>query len=752
MVMRTAKQPLVKKLKEADAILRQTRRHTMLGAGGLCGYPSKTDSARVNMDWHARTQSVTLICSEKPYVNTNFEDMLGNASVYRKIAERDFTVIGIIKKFDLIDSDLQSYLMFIQYEDSDECDVIERTDVQNLSERYGFQFINDFIDSLKEGDHVRKDTVIKHPTSYDKFGNYGTGQNVLFAYQSDAYTMEDSISVTQSFADSFTSTEVEEVEVSLNDNNALVNRYGDPENYKVWPDIGEHTDKKILCTRRIVNRRELYYAFKSSNTKKSLSMDKDFLCEGTITDIDIYCNKPREEINDVDYNKQLLKYLDMTTRFRTRVHEFTSELLTKFPCTDQVKWLNNRMGRLIDPNTRIKDASNREFSFCKIYFTVKRIVGIERGQKATGRYGNKGVVARVVPDRKALHLPNGEVIQVVLNPLGVVNRLNIMQLFEQSITFRGRRIIERMREMTSLKEKEKLLFPFIRIFNEKEADAVETNYRALGSTKERKEFMNDVEEYGIFITINPVWQDKELYDCIMECEEKYPWIEPYDVYFYNETSKRWVKQMAKQPIGYMYMVKMKQTSRRGMSARATGPINQRGVPDKSHDAKDHLSMISNGAVRLGNQESNNYNVSIDPKIFAAESMMYRSSPVARRALGKAQERAPLGIVEDFEFTENMTNINVETLNCKLLSMGMELVFEEDVIDLSPGDGIKEHTYKNTKYFCTTNEMRKILAVDMVNDELNNGTICVLGTDVEKGQFIDQLACRISSSVEHMLYA
>lgn len=752
MATRTAKSQLVPRLKIIDTKFRRQRKHNFLAVPGLLSFPTKTDSPRSIMNSNAGKQSMVLINTQKPYVNTNFEDMMGNASVYRRIAEDDFVVLKKIKKFDRIDCDLQPYYMFIQYLDSGEIDVIERTDVQNLSEKYGFQYINDFIDSLEEGMHVKKDTTLYHPTSYDKFGNYGTGQNVLFAYQADAYTMEDSISVTKSFADNYTSMEVEEVVVSLNDNNALINRYGDADNYKAWPDIGENTEHKILCTRRIINRREMYYAFKSSNIKRSLNMDKSFSCEGTVVDIDIYCNKPRGEIRDVDYNKQFLFYLDMIQRFRTNVYEYTSELLKQFPCTDQVKWINNRMGKLIDPNTKIKDAANREFGFAKVYFTVKRMVGIHRGQKLTGRYGNKGVTSRIVPDYQALHLATGEVIQVVLNPLGVVNRLNIMQLFEQSITFRSRRVLERMRETPSLKEKEKLLFPFIRIFNEKQADTFEKKYRALESTKLRKEFMDDTETYGIFITIPPFWQDKELYDCIMECEEKFPWIEPYDVYFYNETSKRWVKQMAKQPIGSMYMVKMKQTSMRGMSARATGPINQRGVPDKSHDAKDHVTTIANGAVRLGTQEGNIYNTSVGSHILAAESMMYRSSPKARRELGKKQETSKFGIVEDFEFTDQMTNRNVETLNCKLLSMGLELAFEEDVLDFSPGDEIKEHTYKGTKYICTTNEMRKILATDIVQEELNNGTISILGTEDDRDTFMNNLACRISSSVEHMLYA
>lgn len=750
MAINQVKQNLTKTLSRYHNVLARSKLNSFLAVSGLNSFPSKTDSARSIMNDHAQKQCVNTIHSEKPFVNTNFEDMLGNASVYRVTADQDFVVLRIIRKFPQLDTSVQPYTMFVQYLDSGIVDAIERKDVENLSEKYGFQYVNTGIDSLKEGDIVQKGKVLAHSTAYDQFDNYGAGQNVIFMYQSDAYTMEDSISITESFAKNFTSMEVESVDIKLNENNAMINSYGDDEVYKAWPDVGESVQKKLLCARRIVNRQELYYSFKSSNLRKRLGTDKAFTAEGTVVDLDIFCNKQRDEIpNAQSCNKQFLQYYDMIRQYNTELFAYTGELRKNFKCTRKVLEINKRAGDLINPNTRVKDDA-KEFSFAELRFTLKREVGVSVGQKITGRNGNKGVVSRIIPDYLGYHMRNGKVIQMLLNPLGVANRLNIMQLFEQSITYRAQRIIERMKESPTLKEKEKLLFPFIRIFNEAEADAVEAGYRALPSTKDRRQFMADTEQYGIYITVNPFWHDKELYDCIMECEEKFPWIEPYEIFFYNETSKRWVRQIRRQPIGYMYMVKMKQTSKRGHSARATGPINQRGVPDKSHDARDHVAVIANGAVRLGIQERNNYAISMPPQIIAAESMMYRSAPVARRKLATMQEQSMLGVVEDFVFDETMTNRNVETLGCKLLAMGLAVEFEEDRLDLSNTPGIKTHMYKNKRFYCTSNEMRRIVAKDIVENEINNDNICVIGTDQDKLSFIDQVAYQIASSVEYLV--
>lgn len=744
---RTVKTPLIKQLQSLSSRFKRGK-NDFLSVSGCIGFPAKTDSPRSIMNDHAMKQSLTLDKSQKAFVNTNFEDLYGNASTFYKTAKDNFTVLDIIKKFDQLDTDLQPYYIFIQY-DSGLVDVLERKDVENLSERYGFQYVNDFLDSLKEGDYVKKDTVLAHPTSYDSYGNYGMGQNVLFAYQADAYTMEDSIQVIESFAKQFTSTDVDMIEITLNENNVLINRYGDDEHYKGWPDIGEQIQKRSAATVRIKNKQEQYFSFKSQNMHKKLSADKNYAGDGTVVDIEIYCNKPRAEIPNTLYNQQFLFYYDMIRRFRQRVADYTDELRLNFPCSQKVMDINKRMKDLSNPEAKIRNVVNKEFSFAVVQLITKHSVGIFTGQKITGRFGNKGVVSRVIPDWKAIHLRTGERVQMIINPLGVPNRLNIMQIFCQSITFRGRRILERMRQETSLKEKEKLLFTFIKIFNENEAEAVVENYKKLSSIQ-KKSFMEETEANGIFITVNPFWQDRELFDCIMECEETFPWIEPYETFFWNETSKRWVRQIARQPIGYMYMVKMKQTSKRGMSARATGPINQKGIPDKSHDAKKHMSLYANGAIKIGDQEHNIIGISVRPEIIAAENMLYRNSSIGRRKLGELQETSPLGIVDDFVFDEKISNRNVKALNARMLSMGLELAFEEDRIDLSDKPGIKEHIYKNYRYYCTTNEMKKIIATDIVKDEIENGDITVIGTDMQVNEFIDELSHRIASDV-HFLY-
>ncbi len=64
----------------------------------------------------------------------------------------------------------------------------------------------------------------------------------------------------------------------------------------------------------------------------------------------------------------------------------------------------------------------------RVYIAEKKNLSV--GDKLAGRHGNKGVVARIVPDCDMPFLPDGTPVDIVLNPLGVPSRMNLGQLFE----------------------------------------------------------------------------------------------------------------------------------------------------------------------------------------------------------------------------------------------------------------------------------------------------------------------------------
>ncbi len=64
----------------------------------------------------------------------------------------------------------------------------------------------------------------------------------------------------------------------------------------------------------------------------------------------------------------------------------------------------------------------------KVYVASKKKLAV--GDKMAGRHGNKGVIAKIVPEEDMPFLPDGTPVEIVLNPLGVPSRMNVGQVLE----------------------------------------------------------------------------------------------------------------------------------------------------------------------------------------------------------------------------------------------------------------------------------------------------------------------------------
>src|SRR5436190_1869187 len=95
-------------------------------------------------------------------------------------------------------------------------------------------------------------------------------------------------------------------------------------------------------------------------------------------------------------------------------HKFAELELERDRATDRVE-----SGDDIDPGI-IKQV--------KVYIASKRKLSV--GDKMAGRHGNKGVVARIVPEEDMPFLADGTPVEIVLNPLGVPSRMNVGQVLE----------------------------------------------------------------------------------------------------------------------------------------------------------------------------------------------------------------------------------------------------------------------------------------------------------------------------------
>lgn len=74
----------------------------------------------------------------------------------------------------------------------------------------------------------------------------------------------------------------------------------------------------------------------------------------------------------------------------------------------------------------------------KVYIARKRKIQV--GDKMAGRHGNKGVIAKIVPEEDMPFLEDGTPVDIVLNPLGVPSRMNLGQIYETLLGWAGKKL------------------------------------------------------------------------------------------------------------------------------------------------------------------------------------------------------------------------------------------------------------------------------------------------------------------------
>jgi len=131
----------------------------------------------------------------------------------------------------------------------------------------------------------------------------------------------------------------------------------------------------------------------------------------------------KEIIEDLDLNEVDLKRLDVANSDKS---DAIKDVLHRAECfiEDIKRKTNNSIAKIKDPD----ELPPGVVQLVKVYIAQKRKVAV--GDKMAGRHGNKGIVARIVPEEDLPFMPDGTPVEIVLNPLGVPSRMNVGQILE----------------------------------------------------------------------------------------------------------------------------------------------------------------------------------------------------------------------------------------------------------------------------------------------------------------------------------
>jgi len=115
-------------------------------------------------------------------------------------------------------------------------------------------------------------------------------------------------------------------------------------------------------------------------------------------------------------NERIRQIIDVANEEKAKIEERAEE----------------RIDRILQPD----ELPPGVIQLVKVYLAEKRKVSV--GDKMAGRHGNKGIVARIVPEEDMPFLPDGRPVDIVLNPLGVPSRMNVGQILETHLGWAAR--------------------------------------------------------------------------------------------------------------------------------------------------------------------------------------------------------------------------------------------------------------------------------------------------------------------------
>jgi len=375
----------------------------------LVPFLQNDDQTRLQMSSNQYKQAIVLKNSEPPLVKSGLEDKYLNHGSFLYRAEKKGVVLDITNKYIIIGYD---------YDDKSK----RYCDCRVIKTGYREDGVFDCLEPvLKEGSSFNPGDIICQ-SAFIKDGSLTLGQNLLTGICIwEGLNYEDGVVISESVSKTkFTSVHPVDLSFEIDPSQVLLSLENN--DYIPLPDIGT-----------VLSEGQTYAKLKHINTDEnleSLNIDPYELKSPTkckIVSIEFYVNKWNRSIDGFDTfikvvsNNQSSKFLE------------TKNKLQKFIGIDQCDdfMLINGLTRL-DTSNRVGKYTNKGSKLKGILVKIKAIYEeeVSVGDKIANRHGNKGVISRIIPDNEMPFLEDGRRLDIIINPLGILSRMNVGQIFE----------------------------------------------------------------------------------------------------------------------------------------------------------------------------------------------------------------------------------------------------------------------------------------------------------------------------------
>ena len=342
-------------------------------SSALIPFVEHNDATRASMGSNMQRQAVPLVKPQAPIIGTGLEDAVKDSGQLIVSEEDGVVSYADSEQVRIKTGTKQKTYMLSKFVRSN-----QNTCINQRS-------------TVKVGDKVKKGQVIVDSSASD-MGELAIGQNVTVAYLSwGGFNYEDAIIVSERLVrdDRFTSIHIEKYSTEVRDT-------------KLGPE---------LITRDIPNVGDEALA----------SLDEQGVVRigAEISSGDILVGKitPRGE-TELTAEEKLLRAI-----FGEKAKDVKDTSL-RLP--------HGEHGKVLEVKIFSKDSGDELPAgvYQQIEVSVAQLRKVTVGDKMAGRHGNKGVISVVLPEADMPFLPDGTPVDIILNPLGVISRMNLGQILE----------------------------------------------------------------------------------------------------------------------------------------------------------------------------------------------------------------------------------------------------------------------------------------------------------------------------------
>jgi DNA-directed RNA polymerase subunit beta len=360
-------------------------KQTMSVETSLLPFLEHDDATRAEMGSNMMRQAVPLIRTDSPVVGTGMERAVGEDSEYVVVAKDDGEILGV---------------------DAKHVTILYKNGEKVLHELVTFKRSNhDMIlhqtPLVSNGQKIKKGDILVDGHSVEN-GELAIGRNLTVAYMPwKGYNFEDAIIISDKLMmdDYFTSIHIKEYSLDVRET-------------KLGP---EQTTDDIPNV--------------SAAKLKDLDVDGVIRVGAFVEGWDILVGKitPKGE-QELSPEERLLRAI-----FGDKSKDVKDSSM-RLP--------SGQGGKILDVHILKRENGDNlptgVFKQVKVFVSQTR--KIEVGDKMAGRHGNKGIVSRIVPVEDMPFMDDGTPVDIILNPLGVVSRMNIGQVLESHLWFAARKL------------------------------------------------------------------------------------------------------------------------------------------------------------------------------------------------------------------------------------------------------------------------------------------------------------------------